>query len=81
MSKSTGITRKVDELGRIVLPMEMRNKLELSSKTLMEVYTNGPLIILKKFEPNCTFCGSSKKLMEYKNKLVCEKCMKKIIKK
>ena len=73
--KATGIIRRVDELGRIVLPMELRNKFGILEKDPMEIYVDGNCIILKKHEPNCIFCGNSKKLIEYEGKLICEKCI------
>ena len=72
--KSTGIIRRVDELGRVVLPIELRNKFGISEKDPMEIYVDGNSIILKKYEPNCIFCGSSKKLLDYEDKVICEKC-------
>lgn len=74
--KSTGIIRRVDELGRVVIPIELRNKFNISVKDPMEIYVDGSSIILKKFEPNCIFCGNSKHLVNYKGKLVCNKCLK-----
>ena len=76
--KSTGIIRRVDELGRVVLPIELRNKFNITEKDPMEIYVEGNSIILKKFEPNCVFCGNSKNLVEYQGKLICEKCANKI---
>jgi transcriptional pleiotropic regulator of transition state genes len=76
--KSTGIVRKVDELGRVVIPIEIRNKFDIMEKDPIEIYVEGSTIILKKFEPNCTFCGSTKNLIEYKDKLVCSKCAEKL---
>ena len=78
--KSTGIIRRVDELGRVVLPIELRNKFGITEKDPMEIYVDGSLIILKKYEPNCIFCGSSKKLVDYQGKMICEKCSQKISK-
>ncbi len=76
--KSTGIVRKVDELGRVVIPIEIRNKFDIKEKDPIEIYVEGSNIILKKYEPNCVFCGNSKNLVEYKGKLICNKCSKKI---
>lgn len=76
--KSTGIVRKVDELGRVVIPIEIRNKFDIKEKDPIEIYVDGSSIILKKYEPNCTFCGSSKNLIEYKGKMICGKCADKI---
>lgn len=76
--KSTGVVRRVDELGRIVIPIELRNKLGIVEKDPLEIYVDGSNIVLKKFETNCVFCGSSKKLVKYEDKLVCNKCIKKL---
>ena len=76
--KSTGIVRRVDELGRVVIPIELRNKFGITEKDPMEIYVDGSPIILKKYEPNCIFCGSSKKLIDYQGRLICEKCAEKI---
>ena len=73
--KSTGIIRKIDELGRFVIPMEMRNKLDISSNDSLEIYVEGTTIMLRKYEPDCVFCGSSKNVTPYKGKNVCEKCL------
>ncbi len=77
--KSTGIIRRVDELGRVVIPIELRNKFGIAEKDPIEIFVDGSNIVLKKFEPNCIFCGSSKKLSEYKDKLVCDKCLEKLV--
>jgi len=76
--KATGIIRKVDELGRVVVPIELRNKLNINVKDEVEIYVDGSSIILKKFEPNCIFCGNTKNLIEYKDKLICKKCLENI---
>jgi len=76
--KSTGIVRRVDELGRVVIPIELRNKFGIAEKDPIEIYVEGSNIILRKFESNCVFCGNSKKLAEYKDKLICDKCLKQL---
>lgn len=76
--KATGIVRKVDELGRIVIPIELRNKLDIAIKDPIEIFVEGSSIILKKYEPNCIFCGNSKELSTYKDKLICSKCLAKL---
>ena len=80
MIKSTGIVRRVDELGRIVIPMELRNKLGIEERDPLEIFVDGSSIILKKYNPNCIFCGNSKDLLEYSDKLICIKCKDKIAK-
>ena len=76
--KSTGIIRKVDELGRVVIPIEIRNKFDIAEKDPIEIYVDGSSIVLKKYEPNCIFCGSNKKLVSYNDKLICTKCAEKL---
>lgn len=76
--KSTGIIRKLDELGRVVIPIELRNKFNLSEKDPIEIYVDGTNIILKKYESNCIFCGKSENLKEYKDKQICSNCLKKL---
>ena len=76
--KSTGIIRKIDELGRIVLPIELRRKMDISEKDSLEIYVDGDSIILKKYEPACIFCGSTSDLITFKDKKVCSVCAKKI---
>ena len=78
--KATGIIRRIDDLGRVVIPIELRNKFEITEKDPMEIFVDGSSIILKKYEPNCIFCGSSKKLVDFQGKLICEKCAKGISK-
>ena len=57
--KSTGIVRKVDELGRVVIPIELRRTLGIDLKDALEIYVDEEKIILKKYEPACIFCGSA----------------------
>ena len=74
--KSTGIVRKVDELGRIVLPIELRRTLDIDVKDALEIYVEGNQIILKKYEPACVFCGSSKDVIHFTDKNVCRSCIR-----
>lgn len=73
--KSTGMVRRVDELGRVVIPKEIRSKLDIEEKDPLEIYVEGSSIILKKFQTNCIFCGSTNNLVSYKDKLICSKCI------
>ena len=79
--KSTGIVRNIDSLGRIVLPIELRRTLDIAEKDSLEIYMDGTSIVLRKYEPNCVFCGSSKKVSEFKGKNVCENCRKELAEK
>lgn len=72
--KSTGIVRKVDELGRIVLPIELRRTMNIEVKDALEIYVDGDQIVLKKHEPSCIFCGNAKDIIHYKGKNVCSAC-------
>ena len=72
--KSTGIVRKVDELGRIVLPIELRRTMNIEVKDAFEIYVDGDQIVLKKYEPSCIFCGNAKDIIHYKGKNVCSAC-------
>lgn len=76
--KSTGIIRRVDELGRVVIPIEIRNQFNIVEKDPIEIYVDGSSIILKKFEPNCIFCSNTENLLSYNDKLICSDCASKI---
>lgn len=78
--KSTGIVRKVDELGRIVLPSELRKTLNINVKDTLEIYTSGDSIILKKYFPACIFCGSADDITDFKGKNICNNCLKQMTK-
>ncbi|MGD9677784.1 MAG: AbrB/MazE/SpoVT family DNA-binding domain-containing protein [Vulcanibacillus sp.] len=75
MLKSTGIVRKVDELGRIVIPIELRRTLGIGEKDALEIYVDGERIILKKYEPACIFCGNAEKVVHFKDKIICNECL------
>lgn len=76
--KSTGIVRKVDELGRVVIPIELRNQFEIAEKDPIEIFVDESSIVLKKYEKSCLFCSNTKKLSVYKGKPICNKCLKQI---
>ena len=76
--KSTGIVRKVDELGRIVLPIEMRRTLDIAEKDALEIYVDGDNIILRKYQPTCIFCDNAKGVISFKGKNVCPDCIAKL---
>ena len=76
--KSTGIVRKVDELGRIVLPIEIRRTLDIAERDEIEIFMENDRIILQKFEPSCIFCTSSEGLVTYQRKHVCSECLRKM---
>ncbi|GAA0736600.1 AbrB/MazE/SpoVT family DNA-binding domain-containing protein [Clostridium oceanicum] len=77
--KSTGVVRKVDKLGRIVLPKELRRVFDIKGdETSLEIYTEGEKIVLAKYQPACIFCGEGDNIINYKGKNVCEKCLKEL---
>lgn len=68
--KSTGIVRRVDELGRVVIPIELRRTLDIEEKDALEIFVDGEKIILKKYNPADVFTGSLEDLIEYKGKKI-----------
>ena len=76
--KSIGIVRKVDELGRIVLPIELRRTLDIAEKDALEIYVEGSAIILKKYRPSCIFCDSNKDIRTFRGKNICPKCLREL---
>lgn len=74
--KSTGIARKVDELGRIVLPIELRRTLGIEEKDRIEIFVDGESIILRKYQPACIFCDNAKDIINYKGKNICPDCIR-----
>ncbi len=73
-----GIVRKVDILGRVVIPKELRDTLDIAEKDPIEIFVEDEKIILRKYNPTCVFCGSTNNVVIYKEKLVCEDCAKAI---
>jgi len=73
--RSTGIVRRVDNLGRIVLPKEIRDSLDIDIKDPLAIYVEDQMIILTKYEPACVFCGQAREVFHYKGKNICRSCM------
>ena len=78
--KSTGIVRKVDELGRIVIPIEMRRTLDVAERDDIEIFVEGNRIILQKHESACIFCDATQGLIAFKGKNICHNCVRNISK-
>ena len=76
--KATGIVRKVDELGRVVLPIELRRTLGIEIKDPLEVFVDGESIMLKPYKPACIFCGDTENLIEFQGRKVCRRCIEKM---
>lgn len=73
--KSTGIVRKVDELGRVVLPIELRRTLDINLKDSLEIFVDKEKIILQKYSPACIFCGEGEDIVRFKGKNICSNCL------
>ncbi len=76
--KSTGVVRRIDELGRIVLPIEIRKNLSIDNRDAVEIFVENDKIILKKYEPACIFCGNADNVIMYGGKLICRDCIETI---
>lgn len=76
--KSTGIVRKLDELGRVVLPIELRRTMDLNIHDTVEIFVEDDKIILKKYHPACIFCGDARDVTTFKGKLVCANCLREL---
>lgn len=77
--KSTGIVRNIDELGRVVVPKEIRQRMGIANTDPVEIYIEGDKIILTKYYPVCHFCGSSDGVTEFKSKKICRACISDIV--
>ena len=73
--KSTGMVRKVDELGRIVLPAEIRQSMDIQVKDALEIFTDDGRIILQKYQPSCIFCKNVDQIVYYQEKRICRACL------
>ncbi|MCL4498752.1 MAG: AbrB/MazE/SpoVT family DNA-binding domain-containing protein [Chloroflexi bacterium] len=78
--KATGIVRRVDELGRIVIPKEIRRTFGIDIKDPLEIYVEGENIVLTKYHSTCVFCGHSNGVQSYRGKFVCSSCLSELLK-
>ena len=76
--KSTGMFRKVDDLGRIVLPAEIRQSMDIQVRDALEIFTENDRIILQKYRPSCVFCNNMENVVFFKDKRICADCLVKI---
>jgi transcriptional pleiotropic regulator of transition state genes len=78
--KSLGIVRQLDPLGRVVIPKELRNTMNLNEDAGLEIFTDGDTIVLRKYTPGCTFCGNvDGKMINFGGQLICKDCGSKIL--
>ena len=75
MLKSTGIVRRLDELGRIVLPIDLRRKLDICDRDSLEIFTDGDTVVLKKYQVSCVFCSNADNLTDFNGKNVFRECI------
>ena len=73
--RATGIVRRVDELGRIVIPIELRRELEIAPRDPIEIWVDGDQTVLRKYRPGCIFCGKPEDMGEFMGKNVCRRCI------
>ena len=73
--KSTGVVRKLDNLGRIVIPIELRKTMDIAIGDTLEIYTEGEQVILKKYQPGCVLCGEARNVVMLRGKMVCQRCV------
>ena len=76
--KSTGIVRPVDNLGRVVIPMEIRSTLDINPKDSLEIFTDGEKIVLRKYRPSCVFCENADDTVYFEDKKICKSCLEKL---
>ena len=76
--KSTGMVKRIDELGRIVLPKNVRQPMGIDTGDSVEIFTDGDRIVLRKFEPACVFCGEAENVVFYQEKRICAACVERI---
>ena len=76
--RKSGMTRRIDTLGRLVIPKEMRNSLEIKEGDAVEFSLDGEKILITKYAPNCVFCGSRNDISVFKGKKICSACLKEI---
>ena len=76
--KSTGVVRKLDDLGRIVIPIELRRNIDIGLRDTLEIFVEDDKIILKKYHPACIFCNDARDVIYYKDKLICKRCLEEL---
>ena len=78
LMKSTGIVRRIDDLGRVVLPVELRRTLNLEVRDPVEIFIDGDAIVLRKYDAACLFCGAPRDLLSYRGKQICRSCLRQL---
>ena len=78
MMRIPGMVRKMDDLGRVVIPLELRNAMNIQGGDQLEILVDNDVLILRKFSPGCTFCGNREELLTFEGKQICESCLRKL---
>ncbi len=76
--KASGIIRRIDELGRVVIPVEMRRALDIGEKEELAISVENSAIVLRRARAGCVFCGGGKDVMGFRGKLVCPRCVRQL---
>lgn len=76
--KATGVVRPIDALGRIVLPIELRRKMDINTGDSLEIFVDKDSIVLKKFTKSCIFCSATEDILGFKENYICRECLKDI---
>lgn len=76
--KATGIVRPVDPLGRVVIPIELRRNLSITTEDSLEIFVKDNFIMLKKYEPMCIFCGNAEGVRDIKGRMICKDCLEEL---
>jgi len=76
--RSTGMTRKIDDLGRLSIPIELRRTMEMGEHQALEIFTDNGSIVLRKYTPGCVFCGNVEDTVHFKELLMCKDCIKEV---
>jgi transcriptional pleiotropic regulator of transition state genes len=76
--KATGIVRRIDELGRVVIPKEIRRTLRIRESDPLEIFMDGQRIVLQKYQPACLFCDGTDNIVYFQEKRICATCLAKL---
>ena len=76
--KSTGFVKKIDDLGRILIPKEIRSSMELDNKDSLEIFIESDRIILQKYQPSCIFCKNADNVVFFEGRRICAECLSKL---
>lgn len=76
--KTTGIIRRVDDLGRIVIPVEIRRVLDIDEREPLEIFVEGSSVVMKRCRTGCVFCDSGRDVADFRGKWICARCRREL---